>query len=77
MQDPITVSHLQFVDDTLLLGTKSWENVRALQTVLVLFELMSGLKRLCYGGKWERCLSFIWAFLLRLIRGVWVFGNRC
>jgi hypothetical protein len=43
-QDPISVSHLQFVDDTLLLGTKSWANVRALRAVLVLFEMMSGLK---------------------------------
>ncbi|MCH97064.1 cysteine-rich receptor-like protein kinase, partial [Trifolium medium] len=33
-----------FADDTLLLGTKSWANVRALRTVLVLFEMMSGLK---------------------------------
>jgi hypothetical protein len=40
----ITVSHPQFADDTLLLGTKSWDNVRALHAVLVLFELMSGLK---------------------------------
>jgi hypothetical protein len=44
VQDPITVSHLQFADDTLLVGVKSWANVRALRVVLVLFELMSGLK---------------------------------
>jgi hypothetical protein len=43
-QNSITVSHLQFGDDTLLLGTKSWANVRALWAVLVLFEFMSGLK---------------------------------
>ncbi|MCH79282.1 cysteine-rich receptor-like protein kinase [Trifolium medium] len=42
--NPISVSHLQFADDTLLLGTKSWANVRALRAALVLFELMSGLK---------------------------------
>jgi hypothetical protein len=42
--DPVTVSHLQFANDTLLLGVKSWRNVRALRAVLVLFELMSGLK---------------------------------
>ncbi|GAU25874.1 hypothetical protein TSUD_164150 [Trifolium subterraneum] len=41
---PISVSHLQFADDTLLMGTKSWVNVRALRAVLVLFETMSGLK---------------------------------
>ncbi|CAJ2658361.1 unnamed protein product [Trifolium pratense] len=38
------VSHLQFADDTLLMGVKSWANVRALRAVLVLFESMSGLK---------------------------------
>ncbi|CAJ2647905.1 unnamed protein product [Trifolium pratense] len=41
---PMTVSHLQFADDTLLMGTKSWANVRALRAVLVLFESMSGLR---------------------------------
>ncbi|MCI80844.1 RNA-directed DNA polymerase (Reverse transcriptase), partial [Trifolium medium] len=35
MQNPISVSYLQFADDTLLLGTKSWVNVRALRAVLV------------------------------------------
>jgi hypothetical protein len=43
-QGAVTVSHLQFVDDTLLLGVKSWVNVRASRAVLVLFELMYGLK---------------------------------
>ncbi|XP_024636621.2 uncharacterized protein [Medicago truncatula] len=42
--NPIVVSHLQFADDTLLLGSKSWANVRALRAALVLFEAMSGLK---------------------------------
>ncbi|PNX81962.1 cytochrome p450, partial [Trifolium pratense] len=42
--DPISVSHLQFADDTLLLGEKSWANVRALRAALVLFKTMSGLK---------------------------------
>jgi hypothetical protein len=44
VQDPVMVSHLQFADDTLLLGVKSWANVRALRAVLVLFETMSGMK---------------------------------
>ncbi|GAU49175.1 hypothetical protein TSUD_133700 [Trifolium subterraneum] len=44
VQDPISVSHLQFTDDTLLMGVKSWANVCAMRAVLVLFELMSGLK---------------------------------
>jgi len=38
------VSHLQFADDSLLLGTKSWANIRALRAVLTLFADMSGLK---------------------------------
>jgi len=42
--NPMVVSHLQFVDDTLLLGIKSWASVRALRAVLLLFEEMSGLK---------------------------------
>ncbi|PNX63618.1 ribonuclease H, partial [Trifolium pratense] len=36
--DPILVTHLQFADDTLLIGEKSWANVRALRAVLVLFQ---------------------------------------
>jgi len=40
----MVVSHLQFADDTLLLGVKSWANVRALCAVLLLFDAMSGLK---------------------------------
>ncbi|PNX65081.1 cysteine-rich receptor-like protein kinase [Trifolium pratense] len=39
---PMSVLHLQFADDTLLMGTKSWANVRAMRAVLVLFENMSG-----------------------------------
>ncbi|WJX67068.1 hypothetical protein P8452_51564 [Trifolium repens] len=38
------VSHLQFADDTLLIGVKSWANVRAMRVVLVLFAAVSGLK---------------------------------
>ncbi|GAU47276.1 hypothetical protein TSUD_94650 [Trifolium subterraneum] len=44
MQNSVSVSHLQFADDTLLLGTKSWANVRAMRETLVLFETMSSLK---------------------------------
>jgi len=42
--NPSVVSHLQFADNTLLVGHKSWANVRALRATLVVFELMSGLK---------------------------------
>ena len=41
---PTVVSHLQFADDTLILAEKSWANVRAMRTVLKLFEAISGLK---------------------------------
>lgn len=40
----LPISHLQFADDTLLLGEKIWANVRALRAVLLLFESASGLK---------------------------------
>jgi len=40
----LNVSHLQFADDTLILGNKSWANVRATRAVLYLFKAMSGLK---------------------------------
>jgi len=40
----VLVSHLQFADDTLLVGVKSWANVRAMKAVLLLFEAISGLK---------------------------------
>jgi len=38
------ISHLQFAHDTLLLGEKSWANVRALKVVLNLFEVILGSK---------------------------------
>jgi len=40
----LVVSHLQFANDTLLSGVKSWANVRALHVVLLLFEVMFGLR---------------------------------
>jgi len=43
-QAALTVTHLQFDDDTLLIGGKSWANVRALKNVLLLFQKISGLK---------------------------------
>jgi hypothetical protein len=42
--NPTVISHLQFADDTLLLGVKSWTNVRALRAVIFLVEAMSVLK---------------------------------
>jgi hypothetical protein len=41
---PISISHLQFADDTLILGVKSLANVRAMHAFLNLFEAMFGLK---------------------------------
>jgi len=38
------VSHLQFADDTLILGEKSWANIRSMRVILILFETLSGLK---------------------------------
>jgi hypothetical protein len=42
-QDALSVTQLQFVHDTLLIGRKSWANVRTLKNVLPLFEKISGL----------------------------------
>ncbi|XP_039687884.1 uncharacterized protein [Medicago truncatula] len=40
----VRVTHLQFTDDTLIIGEKSWPNVRSMTAVLLLFEEASGLK---------------------------------
>ncbi|XP_058783884.1 uncharacterized protein LOC131658629 [Vicia villosa] len=40
--EPFT--HLQFPYDTLLMGSKSWSNVRSLKAVWLLFESIPGLK---------------------------------
>jgi len=40
----LCLSHLQFVDDTLIIGEKSWSNVWSIRVVLMLFEHVSGLK---------------------------------
>ena len=44
VQTTVSVSHLQFADDTLLVGVKSWANVRAMKAALLLFESIFGLK---------------------------------
>jgi len=44
MHPPTIISHLQFVDDTLILGVKSWVNIKAMCVVFVIFEAMSCLK---------------------------------
>jgi len=42
--DVTVVSHLQFADDTLIMGVKSWANIRSMRVILLLFEALSGLK---------------------------------
>jgi len=42
--DEVRLTHLQFADDTLIIGEKSWLNVRTMRLVLLLFEELSGLK---------------------------------
>ncbi|MCH92733.1 RNA-directed DNA polymerase (Reverse transcriptase) [Trifolium medium] len=37
-------THLQYMDDTLIIGEKGWENISIIKANLLLFELMSGLK---------------------------------
>jgi len=40
----LRLTHLQFADDTLIIGEKSWQNVCTMRAVLLLFENISGLK---------------------------------
>jgi len=40
----VRITHLEFADDTLILGEKSWLNVRSMRAVLLLFENISSLK---------------------------------
>lgn len=40
----VSLTHLQFADDTLIIGEKSWLNVRTMRVVLLLFKEVSGLK---------------------------------
>lgn len=40
----VHLTHLQFTDDTLIIGEKSWLNVRTMRAVFLLFEEVSGLK---------------------------------
>jgi len=42
--DLVVVSRLQFANDTLILGDKSWVNIRVMCSSLLFFEAMSGLK---------------------------------
>ena len=42
--DELCLSHLQFADDTLLIGEKSWQNVQSMRAVLLIFEQLSGLR---------------------------------
>jgi len=42
--DLTVVSHLQFADDTLILGEKAWANIQGMRVILLLFESLSGLK---------------------------------
>lgn len=38
------ISHMQFADDTLIVGGKFWSNIWAFKAILQLFEMPSGLK---------------------------------
>ena len=40
----VVVSHLHFADDTLILGEKTWANIRSMRVALLLFQAMFGLK---------------------------------
>ena len=40
----VRLTHLQFADDTIIIGEKSWRNVRTMRALLLLFEEILGLK---------------------------------
>jgi len=40
----VRLTHLQFADDTIIIGEKSWQNVHSMRAMLLLFENISGLK---------------------------------
>jgi len=40
----LCLSHLQFSDNTFIIGEKSWSNVRSIRAVLMIFEHVSGFK---------------------------------
>jgi len=40
----VRLTYLQFADDSLIIGEKSWLNVHTMRSVLLLFEELSGLK---------------------------------
>jgi len=42
--DLVSITHLQFVDDILLVGTRNWANIRTLKVLLLFFEGSSSLK---------------------------------
>jgi hypothetical protein len=44
VSDLVSITRLQFADDTLLVEARSWANIRALKALLILFEATSGLK---------------------------------
>ncbi|XP_019457528.1 PREDICTED: uncharacterized protein LOC109357927 [Lupinus angustifolius] len=43
-KDKVFISHLQYADDTLLIGAKSADNIMVLKSILKCFELVSGLR---------------------------------
>ncbi|XP_058775322.1 uncharacterized protein LOC131649585 [Vicia villosa] len=43
-KDEVKVSHIQYADDTIIVGKKSWKNIWAIKANLQLFELISRLK---------------------------------
>ncbi|MCI48317.1 retrovirus-related protein, partial [Trifolium medium] len=51
-REGVSVSHLQYVDDTLCLGEASIENLWTLKAILRAFELVSGLKV----NFWKSCV---------------------
>ncbi|CAL0325442.1 unnamed protein product [Lupinus luteus] len=47
-RDEVVISHLQYADDTLLIGENSVDNITALKSILKCFEMTSGLRINCH-----------------------------
>lgn len=43
-EEAVSITHLQFSDDTLVLGENSWANIRVLQENLIIFVVISSSK---------------------------------
>jgi len=66
----LRLTHLQFADDTLVIGEKSWQHVRTMRAVLLLFENISGLKVNFNKSMFASTLSCIYRLTYACLRDI-------